>query len=103
MLGFNINRVTGMSMHPRLPDGSFILLRSVSSSTFKSGRRFKIGDMVKFRHLRYGMIIKTITAIDEEGRYWLRGEHASSVTMNQIGPVLGEQILAKVILTLKAS
>lgn len=90
-------------MHPRLPDGSFILLRLLKSSALRPAHRFKVGDMVKFRHVRYGLIIKTIVAIDEEGRYWLRGEHTSSVTMNQIGPVLAEQILAKVILTLKAS
>jgi signal peptidase I len=102
MLGFNINRVTGMSMHPRLPDGSFILLRSVNSSALRPTCQFRVGDVVKFRHLRYGMIIKTIAAIDDEGRYWLRGEHPSSVSMNQIGPVLAEQILARVIFSLKA-
>jgi len=105
MLGFSINRVTGMSMHPRLPDGSFILLRSMQCGLHQSGldnsaKALKVGSVVKCRHIRYGFIIKTIAMIDKKGRYWLEGEHESSITMEQMGPVLLEQIIARVIFTI---
>ncbi len=56
--------------------------------------------MVKCRHIRYGYIIKTIVKIDNEGRYWLEGENDSSLTTEQMGPILREQIIARVIFTI---
>jgi hypothetical protein len=96
-----------MSMHPRLPDGSFILLRSLQCGLYQSGldnpaKELKVGSVVKCRHIRYGYIIKTIVMLDQEGRYWLEGEHKSSITMKQIGPVLLDQIVAQVIFSVSS-
>jgi len=107
MLGLSINRVTGMSMHPRLPDGSFILLRSLQSGSSLRGleqRRnaLKLGSMVKCRHIRYGPIIKTIVMVDQQGRYWLEGEHESSITKEQMGPVILDQIVSRVIFSISS-
>ena len=99
MLGFSLNRVTGMSMHPRLPHNSFILLYSLPSrgSTKFRSTKLKVGDMVKCSHREFGSIIKTIAAIDDQGLFWLKGEHESSVSTQEIGPVHIDLISDKVI------
>jgi nickel-type superoxide dismutase maturation protease len=101
MLGFSINRVQGMSMHPRLPHDSFILLRSIHHRLMNPTKCLKVGDTVKCNHPKYGVIIKTITSIDPQGFYWLVGEHESSITSEQIGPVPLERIMAQVIFSIK--
>lgn len=96
MLGFSINRVTGMSMHPRLPHNSFILLRSLRS---RRANKLRVGDVVRCHHDRYGSIIKTIAVIDTQEFFWLKGEYYSSVSMQDMGPVHIDQISAKAIFT----
>ena len=83
-------------MHPRLPHNSFILLRSLPS---RGSTKLKVGDMVKCYHRDFGSIIKTIAAIDDQGLFWLKGEHESSVSTQEIGPVHIDLISDKVIFT----
>jgi hypothetical protein len=67
----------------------------------KPAKYLKVGDTVKCNHQEYGVIIKTIKAIDPKGFYWLVGEHESSITSEQIGPVPLERIMAQVIFSIK--
>jgi len=75
-------------MSPRIPEGSYVLV-----NCWHSLLSVKPGQVVKVRHARYGDIIKTLDHIDEQGFLWLRGEHQSSVSMLEMGPINQQQVI----------
>ena len=78
-------------MSPRIPEGSYVLVHC-----WRSALTVKPGQIIKVRHSRYGDIIKTLDHIDEQGFLWLRGQHKSSVSMLDMGPVKHKQVIGVV-------
>lgn len=95
MLGFNLWKVTGQSMSPNIPDGSFIL--TCKKLPFFSGVK------LVFKHATYGLIVKTLIKKDKAGLLWCQGESAASVSVEQIGPVAKSQVLGSVLWVFKPS
>lgn len=95
MLGFNLWKVTGESMYPQIPNGSFIL-------TFNKWPLFT-GAKLVFKHATYGLIVKTLIKKDQKGLLWCQGESQTSVSTGQIGPVASSQILGSVLWVFKPS
>lgn len=89
MLGFNLWKVSGQSMSPQIPSGSFIL-------TFIRLPLFS-GAKLVFRHTAYGLIVKTLIKAEKSGLLWCQGESSSSVSVEQIGPVTKSQVLGCVL------
>jgi len=71
-----------------IPEGSYVLV-----NCWHSLLPVKPGQVIKLHHARYGDIIKTLDHIDEQGFLWLRGEHESSVSMLEIGPINLQQVI----------
>lgn len=95
MLGFNLWKVTGESMSPQIPNGSFIL-------TFNNFPLFS-GAKLVFKHASYGLIVKTLVKTDSAGLLWCQGESSASVSAEQIGPVAKSQVLGRVLWVFKPS
>ncbi|SFC28670.1 nickel-type superoxide dismutase maturation protease [Pseudoalteromonas denitrificans] len=97
-MGFKFIRITGHSMMPRIPDNSYVLIH-----TWLKIFKPKPGNTLLIKHHKYGHIIKTLSHIDKQGFYWVKGESMQSVSMSNIGPIIKEQILGKVCITLSAN
>ncbi len=96
ILGFKILKVTGHSMFPKVPQHSYILINKwVSFSCIKPDQT------VLIEHQKLGLIIKTVALIDKYGFIWSKGENASSLTVERIGPVDKHQILGRVLMVFK--
>lgn len=90
-------RVNGRSMHPTLPDGMTVLLDTAVYHHTPP----QIGDIVLAQHPFQpdNKMIKRITAVTEDGRYFLQGDNpdaAESSDSRGFGTVRPDQILGKI-------
>ena len=83
-------------MSPKIPHDSYVLVDSFWTTNF-----LKANQSILFRHREYGLIVKTIAAIDHNGLVWSKGENENSVSIEQIGPVSKEDIIGKVVCVFK--
>ncbi len=97
MLGFKICKITGTSMAPRIPPNSYVLV--VNWLNFLP---VKTGQTLLLLHARYGHIIKNVAAVDNNGLIWSKGENATSMSVEKIGPVNKQKILGRVMMIFKA-
>lgn len=90
-------RVNGRSMHPTLPHGATVLLdTAVYHHTTP-----QIGDIVLAQHpfLPANKMIKRITAVTEDGRYFLQGDNPETIETSDsrsFGAVHSGHILGKI-------
>ncbi len=90
-------RVNGRSMHPTLPHGTTVLLDTAVYHHTSP----QIGDIVLAQHpfQPNNKIIKRITAVTEDTRYFLQGDNpdvTETSDSRSFGAVRADQILAKV-------
>ncbi len=85
-------------MSPAIPEGSYVLV-----NCWRFLLSVKPGQVIKVRHTRYGDIIKTLDHIDDQGFLWLRGEHKTSVSMRDMGPIHKQQVIGIVWFTIQAT
>ena len=97
MFGINLYRVDGISMQPRIPDGSFVLCMSAFSRT-----RLTLGAIYLFDHPRLGELIKTLVKIDNAGNLWFKGENDTSISSQEMGPIRSGRVIGKVTLIISA-
>ncbi|WP_394391834.1 S24 family peptidase [Shewanella woodyi] len=90
MFGVNICRVSGVSMQPRIPAGSFVLCMGALRT------KLKPGGIYLFEHPRFGQLIKTLSNVDSAGNLWFKGENSHSVTMQEMGPIRQNRVIGKV-------
>ena len=87
---FQILRIRGESMSPEYQRGDFVLLLKF----FRN--RIKRGDVIVFSNQLYGILIKRIEKITEEGIYVL-GTGENSLDSRRLGPVNPKAVQGKVI------
>lgn len=87
MFGWTLARISGASMHPLLPDGSFALFRAVKS--------VKRSDVVLVDHPRFGIIVKKVSAVSINGRIGLRGISSASTPSRELGHVEPDCVLGR--------
>jgi nickel-type superoxide dismutase maturation protease len=90
-------RVNGRSMHPTLPEGSTVLL---DTAVYQRNTP-QIGDIVLAQHPfePHNKMLKRITAVTEDGRYFLQGDNPNSLASSDsrsFGPIQADQILGKI-------
>ena len=78
-LKFFIYKIDGSSMSPPIENNSFVLMKSFEKK--------KINKFFIFKHRFYGKLIKKLVKIDSSNHFWFEGEHQSSITQKQIGPI----------------
>lgn len=87
-------RVTGKSLSPEYQEGDFVLVVKIPFFL----RSIRPGDMVVFRQIAYGMMIKRVERIDPEGDLvYVLGLHPDSTDSRQFGPIPRRDILGKVL------
>ena len=87
-----ILRIQGESMTPEYRDGDFILIWRVSLP--------KVGDEIVFYNQLYGLLIKRIEKITEQGIYVI-GTGGNSLDSRRLGPVDPGKVQGKVIWHIK--
>ena len=90
--GLKLWKVTGHSMFPRIPQHSYVL-----AWEWATLQKVKTNQTILINHPRYGLIIKTVAIIDKNKLIWCKGENASSLSVEQLGPVSKKEIIGRVI------
>lgn len=88
-----IFRVTENSMAPEYLEGDFVLVAKIPL-VFS----MRVGDVIVFRHQRYGVLIKQVQAMTPDGgEISVIGRHPKSVDSRTFGPISSGDVLGKVI------
>lgn len=90
-------RVNGRSMHPTLAEGETVL---VDTAVYRHTSP-KVGDIVLAQHPfePANKMIKRITAVTENGRYFLQGDNPDNLATSDsrsFGAVRADQILGRI-------
>ena len=94
MLLLKFLRISGESLMPEYREGDFVLVSKIPY-LFAPVRR---GDVVVFRHERYGTMIKKVEcAAPDRDEIHVTGTHENSVDSRRFGPIPKRDVLGKVI------
>ena len=92
---FIIYKIEGDSMSPSLDKNSFVLIKSI--------KKKKINKFFIFKHKIYGRLVKKLVKIDSLNYFWFEGEHQSSISKKQVGPIKECDILGQIIFSISKS
>lgn len=95
MFGFNVVKAAGQSMSPAVLDGAYLLT--------KHRRRYRVNDIVHVHHVHYGNIVKRIVSGNHHTGFYVSGDNAASVSVDQMGLINTAHILGKVLFILNPS
>lgn len=85
-------------MSPEYREGDFVLISKIPFIFSPP----KPGDVIAFRHAKYGAMIKRISTVSPDGsELFVIGSHPYSVDSNHFGPVPRQDLLGKVVWHLK--
>lgn len=90
--GLKIWKVMGHSMFPRIPQHSYVLV-----GQWYAFKGFKPNQTILINHPQYGLLIKTVAIVDKNRLIWCKGENASSISVEKLGPVSKKQIIGRVL------
>lgn len=91
----NLLRVAGYSLWPGYRDGDFV----VTAGTLLAGP-IKPGDVIVFRQSDYGIMIKQVQQIDDDGIFVV-GTHERSSDSREFGVISRSAVIGKVIWHIK--
>jgi len=86
-------KITGDSLTPEYQNGDFVIISKIPFLFTPPSP----GDVIAFRQAGYGLLIKRIQHITQNGGVNVIGSHPESVDSRVFGPVRRESILGKVI------
>jgi nickel-type superoxide dismutase maturation protease len=93
-------KISGQSLLPDYQEGDFVLTARLRRFL----RSVERGDVVVFRHPRYGVMIKRVEDMGPEaGQVFVIGTNGRSVDSRRFGPVSMDELLGKVIWHIKTS
>ena len=91
---FRILKISGHSLYPDYREGDYVLTARVP---FPSGK-IRAGDVIVFDQPGYGMLVKRVRWVLEDGRtFEVRGTQVDSTDSRNFGPVPGSRIKGKVV------
>lgn len=74
-------------MFPTISANSYLIFHHL---VFRS--LINVGRIIKVQHPIYGLIVKRVTCIDQQGFYWLEGLNKRSVSCTQMGAITLQMI-----------
>lgn len=87
-------KIRGHSLHPDYREGDYIL---AAGFPFPAGE-IKAGDVIVFRQPGYGLLIKRVHRVLDEGRaFEVRGTQIESTDSRNFGPVPRERVSGVVV------
>ena len=69
----------------------------------KSFKKKKINKFFIFQHKTFGKLVKKLVKIDPSDHFWFEGEHQSSISKKQVGPIKECNILGQVVFSISKS
>ena len=94
---FRILKVTGNSLFPLIQEGDFVIVFKIPFSLWRF-LQYHVGDIVILKHPYYGVLIKKIDWLSEDGqKYYVVGTHSESIDSRQFGLVEYKWLVGKVI------
>ena len=94
-LKFSIYKIEGDSMSPSLNHNTFVLINSF--------KKKKINKFFIFQHETFGRLVKKLVKIDSSNHFWFEGEHQSSISKSQVGPIKENNILGQIVFSISKS
>ena len=94
-LKFFIYKIEGDSMSPSIENKSFVLAKSFKEK--------KINKFFVLKHQIYGKLIKKLVKIDSSNHFWFEGQHQSSISQKQVGPIKESDVEGKIIVSVSKS
>lgn len=95
---FRLLKVRGQSLYPAFQSEDYVLILRLSFP----GVKIKVGDIIAFDQPPYGVLLKRVNKVLEEGRSFdVRGTQISSTDSRNFGPVSRDRVLGKVIWHIK--
>jgi len=89
----HVLRITGDSLTPKYKEGDFVLVAKIPFLF-----PIKTGDVIVFRKLPWGTLIKMVESIREGGQaFWVVGTHPESTDSRKFGEVNINEVVGKVI------
>ena len=86
-----IFKISGDSLYPFYKNGQRVLCRKIFGHT-----AVKVNDTVVFKKEKYGLIIKKVTSIQNDG-YFVEGTDPLSIDSRLFGTITHQEILYKVL------
>ncbi len=94
---FRILKVTGNSLFPLIQEGDFVIVFKIPFLLWRFFRYHR-GDIVVLKHPYYGILIKKIDWLSDDGKqYSVIGTHPESTDSRQFGLVEYEWLVGKMI------
>lgn len=92
MLG--LLKIKGDSLAPEFQEGDFVVILKIPLFRFKPSP----GDIVVFRHPEYGVMIKKVESLAQNGEsLFVVGTHPDSIDSRRFGVVSRRDLIGKVI------
>lgn len=91
-LGWRLIRIDGTSMEPVLRHGDYAVAWDCGARRMPTR-----GDIVLVDHPRFGRVVKAVAARTPDGEWLLRGLSATSTPGNDLGPVSGDRVVARLV------
>ena len=82
-------------MSPSLENNTFVLI--------KPFKKKKLNKFFIFEHKTYGKLVKKLTKVDSSNHFWFEGEHQSSISKTQIGPIKEYNVLGQIVFSISKS
>ena len=82
-------------MSPSLNRNTFVLI--------KPFKKKQINKFFIFQHQTYGKLVKKLVKIDSSNNFWFEGEHQSSISQKQIGPIKACDVEGQIIVSISKS
>ena len=82
-------------MSPLIGNNSFVLI--------KPSKKKNINKFFIFRHKIYGKLVKKLVKIDTSNHFWFEGEHQSSISKTQVGPIKEYNIVGQIVFSISKS
>ena len=82
-------------MSPSLNNNTFVLI--------KPFKKKKINKFFIFQHETYGKLVKKLVKIDSSNHFWFKGEHQSSISQEQVGPIKECDVEGQIIFSISKS
>lgn len=83
---FKVIKVKGESMLPDIQPGDYLIIR-----TFY--KKFRVGDIVVLQHRDYGVIVKKITQLLDNGKFLVKSTNPHGISSSEIGILSIKQII----------
>ena len=83
-------------MSPHIQPGSYLIFHHLIHSSL-----LKKGKIIKVKHPLYGLIVKRIIDVDQQGYHWLEGLNKNNISYLEMGAIDFKMIIGIIVYIIK--